>query len=152
MNEIIELDQVDRELLKILQDNADLTYSDIGKLLNLSPSTVYMRIKRLKDKGFIRRVVAEVDPNKLGYRLRALVFLDIDIKKYSKVVDQIKDFEQVKTIYDVTGEWALVLEVLVRDHKELSELLDKIGNLDGVHSTSTMVVLRVIKEERKIVV
>jgi len=145
-----ELDNVDRELLKILQENADLTYAEIGKLLNLSPSTVYMRIKRLKDRGLIRRVIAEVDSVKLGFKLKSLVFLDIDIKKYSKVVEVLKDIPQVKVIYDVTGEWALVLEVLVRDHKELSEILDKIGGIDGVYSTSTMVVLRTIKEDRRI--
>lgn len=150
MSAIDELDPIDRELLKILQDNADLTYADIGKLLNLSPSTVYMRIKRLKDKGLIKRIIAEVDPAKLGFRLRALIFLDIDIKKYSKVVDIIKGLQQVKAVYDVTGEWALILEVLVRDHKELSDLLDMIGNVEGVYSTSTMVVLRTIKEERKV--
>lgn len=145
-----ELDSIDRELIKILQDNADLTYTEIGKLLNLSPSTVYMRIRRLKDKGLIRRIIAEVDPAKLGYRLKAIIFIDMDVKKYSKVVDMIKELPQVKVIYDVTGEWALVLEVLVRDHKELSDLLDRIGGIDGVYSTSTMVVLRTIKEDRKI--
>ncbi|MEM2757725.1 MAG: winged helix-turn-helix transcriptional regulator [Sulfolobales archaeon] len=87
MSLVDELDPIDKELLKILQDNADLTYADIGKLLNLSPSTVYMRIRRLKERGLIKRIVAEADPAKLGYRLRALIFLDIDIKKYSKVVD-----------------------------------------------------------------
>ncbi len=145
-----ELDPVDKELLKILQDNADLTYADIGKLLNLSPSTVYMRIRRLRESGLIKRIVAEVDPAKLGFKLRALIFLDIDVKKYSKVVDLIKELQQVKAIYDVTGEWALVLEVLVRDHKELSDLLDMIGGIEGVYSTSTMIVLRTIKEERKV--
>lgn len=150
MSVVDELDHIDRELLKVLQDNADLTYSDIGRLLNLSPSTVYMRIKRLKDRGLIRRIVAEVDPAKLGFKLRALIFLDIDIKKYSKVVELIRGLQQVKAVYDVTGEWALVLEVLVRDHKELSDLLDMIGSVDGVYSTSTMIVLRTIKEERKV--
>lgn len=150
MTEVEELDSIDKELIKILQDNADLTYTEIGKLLNLSPSTVYMRFKRLKDKGFIKRVVAEVDPLKLGFKLRALIFIDMDIKRYSKIVDTLKEFQQIKVIYDVTGEWALVIEVLVRDHKELSELLDKIGGIEGVYSTSTMVVLRTIKEDRKV--
>jgi len=57
---------------------------------------------------------------------------------------------QIKVIYDITGEWTFALEILVKDHKELSELLDKVGTIDGVQHTSTAVVLRVIKEERKI--
>lgn len=144
------MDSIDRELIKILQDNADLTYTEIGKLLNLSPSTVYMRVKRLKEKGFVKRIVAEVDPARLGFRLKALIFVDMDIKKYSRIIDALRELPQIKAIYDVTGEWALVIEVLVRDHKELSELLDKIGSIEGIYSTSTMVVLRAIKEDRKI--
>jgi Lrp/AsnC family transcriptional regulator for asnA, asnC and gidA len=145
-----ELDRIDKELLKILQDDADLTYAQLGKMLNISPSTVYMRIKRLKERGIIKRIIAEVDPEQLGYRLRSLIFLSIDVKKYNTIVEKLKEIPQVKVIYDVTGEWTFALEALVRDHKELSELLDVIGSVDGVQHTSTAVVLRVIKEERKV--
>ena len=109
-----------------------------------------MRVKRLKERGIIKRIVAEVDPEVLGYRLRSLVFITIDIKNYNKVVEELLTIPQVKVVYDITGEWAFALEVLVKDHKELSELLDRIGSINGVQHTSTAVVLRVIKEDRKV--
>ncbi|RLG80565.1 MAG: AsnC family transcriptional regulator [Thermoprotei archaeon] len=146
----MEFDNIDKELLRILQENADLTYSELGRKLGISPSTVYMRVKRLKERGIIKRIVAEVDPEVLGYRLRSLVFITIDIKNYNKVVEELLTIPQVKVVYDITGEWAFALEVLVKDHKELSELLDRIGSINGVQHTSTAVVLRVIKEDRKV--
>ncbi len=86
----------------------------------------------------------------MGYNLRSLVFLAVDIKKYNDIVQALLKIPQIKVIYDITGEWTFALEILVRDHKELSELLDKIGTIEGVQHTSTAVVLRVIKEDRKV--
>ncbi len=146
----LEFDHIDKELLNMLQENAELTYAELGKKLGISPSTVYMRVKRLKERGVIKRIVAEVNPEVLGYRLRSLVFVSIDVKKYNSVVKELIKIPQVKVIYDITGEWTFALEVLVRDHKELSELLDRVGGIDGVQQTSTAVVLRVIKEHRKV--
>lgn len=147
-----EIDELDKKLLNILQENADLTYSEIGKILGVSPSTVYMRLRKLKEKGLIKRIVAEVAPELVGLNLRALVFLTIDVKRYSDITSKLANIPNIKAIYDVTGEWTLVTEVYVKDHKELSDLLDIIGTLEGVQKTSTAVVLRVIKEDRKVLV
>jgi len=147
----LELDRVDKELLKILQENADLTYAELGRMLGISPSTVYMRVKRLKEKGVIKRIIAEVNSEILGYKLRSLIFLTVDVKKYNKVIEELSKLPQVKVIYDITGEWTFALEVLAKDHIELSDLLDRIGSIDGVQQTSTAVVLRVIKEDRKVI-
>ena len=147
----LELDRVDKELLRILQENADLTYAELGRMLGISPSTVYMRVKRLKERGIIKRIIAEVNSEVLGYKLRSLIFLTVDVKKYNKVIEELSKLPQVKVIYDITGEWTFALEVLAKDHIELSDLLDKIGSIDGVQQTSTAVVLRVIKEDRKVI-
>ena len=147
-----EISELDKKLLNILQENADLTYSEIGKILGVSPSTVYMRLRKLKERGLIKRIVAEVAPELVGLSLRALVFLSIDVRKYSDIASKLANIPNVKAIYDVTGEWTLVAEVYVKDHKELSDLLDVIGTLEGVQRTSTAVVLRVIKEDRKVLI
>jgi DNA-binding Lrp family transcriptional regulator len=144
------LDDVDIKILDTLQEDADLTYAEIAKRVGVSPSTVYMRIRKLKDQGFIKRLVAVVDPDLLGYKLKALLFMTIDIKKFNKVVENLSSIPQVKSIYDVTGEWSLVCTLLVKDHTELSKLLDQIGSIDGVLNTSTLVVLRVLKEDNKV--
>lgn len=146
------MDELDKKILNVLQENADITYSELGKMLGVSPSTVYMRLRKLKERGFIKRVIAEVSPELVGLNLRALIFLSIDVRKYIDVVGRLASISNVKAVYDVTGEWALVVEVYVKDHKELSELLDVIGSLEGVQRTSTAVVLRVIKEERKVLI
>ncbi|PUA32760.1 MAG: hypothetical protein B7O98_04725 [Zestosphaera tikiterensis] len=148
----VDLDDVDRKLLNILQDNADLTYAEIGRILGVSPSTVYMRIKKLKEKGYIKRIVAEVPPEIVGVNLRALILLNVDLKKYNDVAQKLLTYPQIKVIYDITGEWTFLIEAFVKDHKELSELLDSLGSIEGVQKSTTIVVLRVIKEDRKVLV
>lgn len=149
-NKNSSLDEIDIGILNVLQEDADLTYAEIAKRVGVSPSTVYMRIKKLKDRGFIKKIVAVVDPELLGYKLRALLFISIDVKKFNKVIEHLSSIPQVKSIYDVTGEWTLVCSLLVKDHTELSKLLDQIGSIDGVLNTSTLVVLRVLKEDNKV--
>lgn len=146
------LDEIDKKILKIYQENADITYAELGRRLGISPSTVYMRVRRLREKGIIKKIVAIVDPEVLGYNLRALVFLSIDVRKYDSIVKELKSLKDVRAIFDITGEWTFMLEVLVKDHKDLARLLDVIGNIDGVIQTATSVVLNAIKEDRRVLI
>ncbi len=146
------LDEIDKKILKIYQENADITYAELGRKLGISPSTVYMRVRRLREKGIIKKIVAIVDPEVLGYKLRALVFLSIDVRKYDSIVKELKALKDVRAIFDITGEWTFMLEVLVKDHKDLARLLDVIGNIDGVIQTATSVVLNAIKEDRRVLI
>lgn len=146
------LDEIDKKILKIYQENADITYAELGRRLGISPSTVYMRVRRLREKGIIKKIVAIVDPEVLGYNLRALVFLSIDVRKYDSIVKELKALKDVRAIFDITGEWTFMLEVLVKDHKDLARLLDVIGNIDGVIQTATSVVLNAIKEDRRVLI
>ncbi len=146
------MDEIDKKILKIYQENADITYAELGRKLGISPSTVYMRVRRLREKGIIKKIVAIVDPEVLGYKLRALVFLSIDVRKYDSIVKELKALKDVRAIFDITGEWTFMLEVLVKDHKDLARLLDVIGNIDGVIQTATSVVLNAIKEDRRVLI
>ncbi len=146
------MDEIDKKILKIYQENADITYAELGRRLGISPSTVYMRVRRLREKGIIKKIVAIVDPEVLGYKLRALVFLSIDVRKYDSIVKELKALKDVRAIFDITGEWTFMLEVLVKDHKDLARLLDVIGNIDGVIQTATSVVLNAIKEDRRVLI
>lgn len=146
-----ELDEVDRKLLNIIQENADLTYAELANILGISQSSVYVRLKKLKDKGYIKRIIAVLNTEKLGLNLKCFIFINIDIKKYDYVIERLKDFDKIVAIYDVTGEYALIVQALVHNQKELATLLDEIGNIDGVVSTKTVVVLRTIKENLRVI-
>ena len=144
------LDRVDREILKILQQDARISFSKIAKMLDMSESTIHMRIKRLREEGVLRGFYADIDPEKLGLRVSAFIMLKADPKMYQQVLDKLKSMKEVVEIYDVTGEYYALLKVMVSDNEKLAEVLDKIGRMEGVTDTYTMMVLRTIKESKRI--
>ncbi|HDD33801.1 MAG TPA: Lrp/AsnC family transcriptional regulator [Thermofilaceae archaeon] len=144
------LDEVDRRLLEILQDNAKTPYSRISRKLGVSEATVHLRIRKLLRMGVIKRFQAIVDPEKVGKGVMAIIALTADPKKYEKVLEELKEMPEVYEVYDVTGEYYTILKVRVGSREELTKVLDRIGGIEGVEATRTMFVLRVIKEETRI--
>jgi len=146
------LDEIDKELLRILQDNAKTPYSKISKRLGVSEATVHLRIRKLLKKGVIKRFQAIVDPEKVGKGTVAIIALTADPRKYEEVLEKLKEIPDVYEIYDVTGEYYTILKVRVGSREELTKVLDEIGRIEGVESTRTMFVLRTIKEETRLVI
>ncbi len=145
-----ELDRIDKRLLELLQEDAKMPYSKISRELGVSEATIHLRIKRLREKGIIKGFQAIVDPEKVGKGVVAIVAITADPKKFEYVLEKLKEIDDIYEIYDVTGEYYAILKIRVGTREELARLLDKIGSIDGVLSTRTMYVLRVIKEETKI--
>ncbi len=145
-----KLDPIDKRLLEILQNDAKTTYSKISEMLGISEATVHVRIKKLIKTGVIKRFQAIVDPEKVGKEVLAIVAITAEPQKYEHVLEQLKGMPDVYEVYDVTGEYYTITKVRVRDRNELAKVLDQIGKIDGVISTRTMYVLRVIKEETRI--
>jgi Lrp/AsnC family transcriptional regulator for asnA, asnC and gidA len=148
MSEHYYLDDVDRKIISILQQDSRISFSRLAKMLNLSESTIHMRVKRLREAGIIRGFCVDVDLDKVGMKVLAFVLLKADPKKYEDILRKLTEIKEVFEIYDVTGEYYALLKVRVSDKEELAKVLDKIGNMEGVTSTYTMFVLRVIKEKK----
>jgi len=144
------LDEKDKQLLEILQNNAKTPYSKIAKQLGISEATVHLRIKKLVSSGVIKRFQAIVDPEKVGKSVTAIVALSADPRKYERILEELRSMDDVYDIYDVTGEYYTLLKIRVGSKDELASLLDRIGKIDGVESTRTMFVLKVVKEETRI--
>ncbi|MEZ0290723.1 MAG: Lrp/AsnC family transcriptional regulator [Sulfolobales archaeon] len=140
------LDEKDLKILEILQKDSDITFTELGNMLNISPSTAYMRVKRLKTGGYIKRMIAMLDYEKLGFKVKALIFVKTDPRKMSEVVERLSAKDRIVAIYDVTGEPTIVLIAITKNHIDLADLLDQIGKIEGVLSTNTMIIMRTFKE------
>ncbi len=147
---VVELDEIDKKILQILQKDARTSFSKIAKMLNRSEATIHMRVKRLKELGILKGFYADVDASKIGKDTIAFVLVKIDANKYPETVEKIIELKDVYEAYDVTGEYSLLLKVIVSTREDLARLLDVIGKFDGVQETYTMFVLRVLKEVKTI--
>jgi Lrp/AsnC family transcriptional regulator for asnA, asnC and gidA len=146
----IKLDHIDRKILEILQDNAKTPYAQIASQLGISEATVHLRIKKLSSIGVIKRFQAIVDPEKVGRKVTAIIGVVASPQKYSQVLKELEKMPEIVEIFDVAGEYSTLLKVRAKSKEDLARILDDIGKIDGVESTKTMYVLRVIKEDPRV--
>ncbi|HDZ35919.1 MAG TPA: Lrp/AsnC family transcriptional regulator [Thermococcus sp.] len=140
------LDEIDRKILSILQKNSRTPLREISKEVGLAESTIYERIKKLKDRGVIKRFTVILDPESLGFHILAFILIKSKAGMYSHVANELRKYPQIVEIYETTGDYDMLVKIRTSGSDELNEFLDTIGEIDGVVATHTMVVLKIHKE------
>jgi len=148
--DVVELDDIDKKIIEILQKDARTSFSKIAKMLNRSEATIHLRVKKLREMGVLKGFYAEIDPSKVGKDTIAFILVKIDANKYPETVEDIIKLKDIYEAYDVTGEYSLLLKAIVKSREELASLLDVIGKFEGVQETYTMYVLRILKEVKTV--
>jgi len=145
-----ELDEVDRGILRRLQEDARVAFREIADELGVSESTVFVRVRKLQERGVIRGFSAIVSPEAVGKGLTAFILIKADPQRYSSVLEALSAIEDIYEIHDVTGNYYAIAKVRTGDRGDLAKIIDEIGLIEGITSTETAIVLRDIKEERRI--
>ncbi len=140
------IDDIDKEILNIIQQDARISNAEIARQVGLAPSATLERVRKLEERGVIRGYAAELDPTEIGYGLTA--FIAVRTHECCGETDKfLAEIPEVLEVHDVAGEDSYFLKVRVRDAKALSDLLrNALKNVPNVASTKTTVVLDTIKE------
>ena len=140
-----KLDDTDIRILQILQDNARLTNKEIGAQLFKSASTINDRIRRMQDKGYIKKYVAVLDSKMIGRGFTA--FTHVHLKDHSKEIinhfeEEIVKLPEVLECYHMSGQYDFILRVAVRDldayHIFLMNNLFEKFSIGSIESTFVM--------------
>jgi len=142
----MELDEIDRKILRILQENATTPYSEISKEVGISKATVHKRVRRMREEGIIRWTRVIVDPAAVGKKLKAFVGISTAPGSCPRVIDELKKKPEVLEIHEMAGEHDILLKVVVENTDQLNVLLHEIDRIDGVTGSRTCVVLKTEKE------
>ena len=142
------IDEIDRKLLKLLQEDGRLSYAELGKAVGLAVSSVNERVRKLADRGVINGVHAHVAPEALELDLLAIIFVGwSDSGVEERFLERIKAEPAVLECHHITGAWNYLLKVRVRDTKMLENFLVGVIKLvGGPVRTETLVVLSTPKE------
>lgn len=113
-----KLDLIDIRILQLLQENARMTNKEIGEKLYKSASTINDRIRRMQEKGYIKKYVAVLDPQMIGRGLTA--FTHVHLKDHSKEIiyhfeEEIVKLPEVLECYHMSGQYDFILKVAVSD-------------------------------------
>jgi len=147
IGDIYQIDEVDRKILSLLQENARRSFKDMASKVGVSEATVFVRVKKLLKNGVVKAFRADLDPKIIGKSTVALVLLKADPNLYNGVLQEISEIDEIYEVYDVTGPYYAILKIRTGSPEELALVIDKIGSVKGVTSTETAMVLRTAKEE-----
>jgi len=147
----VALDDLDWQILQVLQENAKLTYTEIGNKLDVAHSTVYDRIQRMEEYGVIKKYEAVVDPEKIGVQqITAMMTITADPKETENIAKKLAGFHEVLEVSTSFSEELVIgAKVMAQDQAELHNFIAKsIAPLPGVLRIRTAIVTRKYKEER----
>lgn len=148
------IDDSDRKILTLLQENAKLTTKEIADKLGLSVTPVYERIKRLEKHKYIRGYVALVDRKKVDKSLMAFLF--ISLKEHSQKAllsfeNEILKFPKVIECYHIAGQYDFLLKILVKDMQDYHEFtFQRLASLDNIAHVQTDFVMNDLKYSTQI--
>ncbi len=145
----IEIDAIDRRLLRAVQGNARLTTTELAQMTQMSQSPCWRRIKRLEDTGLIAGYSARLDRRALGYGVMAFVTISIDSQDEVHSLDfeaAVRNIPEVVMCHGVSGPEDFVLVVVAQDLDAYSALMQhKLRRLPGVKMVRTSFSLQEVK-------
>ena len=123
------IDEIDRQILNILQQNARTSNAEIARQVEMAPSAVLERIRRLEARGVIQGYEARINPEALGLNMLAFVFVrSTDFDGEAKTAELLADIPEVLEAHHIAGEDCFLMKVRARDAKTLGRLLrERIG-------------------------
>ena len=141
-----EFDDLDLGILKILGADGRKRKSKIAEDLKRSPNTIIKHVKNLEKRGIIKNYGVQIDYEKVGYDIIALIEVTISKGKMLEVERDIAQNPHIFAVYDLTGEYDAIILARFKTRNELSELVKEINSYEYVIRTNTHLILNVIKE------
>jgi len=141
------LDDTDRQILALLQNNARIPNAEIARRVGKAPSAVLERIRKLEAGGVIQGYETRINPKALGLGLTAFTFVHAeDAVGSTRSGHELAELPEVLEVHHTAGQDAYLIKVRVADTEELGQLLRKIGRIDSVRDTRSTIVLGSVKE------
>ena len=125
-------DPIDKEIIDLLREDSRITNIQIAKKIKRSESTVRQRITKLVDNGIIKKFSIVVDPIALGYNTIAFVGINTHPSRLLKSIKSLKKINEIISISTTTGDYMVICQIWAEDGLHLSEIVDKIEEIDGV--------------------
>jgi Lrp/AsnC family leucine-responsive transcriptional regulator len=141
------LDETGWRILQALQENARLSFSELGLRVGLSSPAVAERVRRLEDAGIIKGYRAEIDTTKVGYPITAIIRLQAQGERCTRFPAYVQEIPEVLECYRLTGSDALVMKVMIASVEHLEVIIDRLsahGPLTTSIVLSTPIAKRII--------
>ena len=150
----MDLDNIDLRILQLMQDNARIPNVDLAKELEMAPSAVLERVKKLEQKQVILHYTTSINPAAVGQKLLAFIFIRTREGFGSgETGSLLSGIEEVQEVHNIAGEDCYLVKVRTADSASLMALMrGKFASIQSIQSTKTTIVLETVKEEQKLAI
>ena len=147
----VAVDNTNLEILKILQQKARIPNVEVSRMINLAPSAVLERIRKMESQGIIDGYEVRLNPERFN---RSLVsFMQVYPNHGSNnetIAEALADFEEVQEVHYIAGDDCFLIKARTANMPELARVRSRIGSIEGVQATKTFPVLATRKETAQI--
>ena len=139
------LDEIDKQVLRILQKNARTSYREIQEQLGISIGTIHNRISKLKANGIIEGYTLRLNNVKLGYKLTFLIRINVDGKYTEEILNDIKNIKEVCSIFHTTGEQSAALICRFQESEDVHKFIRELNQKEYITRTNSNMILKEYK-------
>jgi len=141
------IDKSSKKILNVLINNSKKSYRELAKEAHVSVGTVSNKLKELEKEKIIKKYTTLVDYDKLGYDIHVFIKIRVSHGKEFSVEKKLLNDFHVSAIYDITGDFDVLVIARFRNRKELDAYLKKIQKFEFVNRVQTNLILNTIAEE-----
>lgn len=134
----MQIDDIDRKVLNELQQDARISYAELGRRVGLTTPAVIERVRKLEEAGVITGYQAGIDTSKVGLPITAFIRMSISGVDYSHIIEVAEQSNEVLECHRGTGADSFIMKVAVSSVDHLQQIIDK---LTPYGITTTTIVL-----------
>lgn len=145
MSEDIEIDKLDIKILAKLLEDSRIPFKQLARDLGVSESTIYLRVKKLRNNKILKGYTADIDLNKLGFLQQVYAEVKVVPQYMKNVIEELREKPNVLEIYEVSGEYPLLIKIVATDNEELSSIIDEISITKGITEMKVKYVFKTLE-------
>ncbi len=143
MGESLQIDSLDKKIIKMITKNARIPYLEVARECNVSGAAIHQRVQKLIKLGVITGSKFTIEPKKIGYKTCAYmgIFLE-QASLYNEVLQELKKIPEITQCHFTTGNYSVFIKIFAHDNEHLKTILsDKIQLISGIARTETFISL-----------
>ncbi len=140
------LDETDRQIISILQQDGRAPFAQIAERLQVSAGMVRVRYNRLVEMGALR-VVGITNPVRMGYQTMALIGIKVEANRLMEIADEVAALDEVIYLIIVSGAYDIIAEIVCKDQNHMLQFLsERLYKIEGVRESESFMHLKIVKE------